>query len=179
MSKIGKQPITIPDGVTVTIDHSTVSVKGPKGELSRTLPEMVRFVQEEGKVVVSLDDGDTDNFNMWGLSRALVANMVVGVSEGYKKVLEFKGVGYRAAAKGDTLELNLGYSHPINVKAPEGISFEADKTTITISGINKELVGQIAAKIRAYRKPEPYKGAGIKYQGEIIRRKAGKKAATA
>lgn len=176
MSKIGKQPITLPSGVELKRQDGTITIKGPKGELSRAIPEGIEVQSEDNALVVSR--GERTHAAQWGLWRALVNNMVAGVSEGFSKTLEFQGVGYKAAVKGSDLELNLGYSHPITVPAPEGISFAVEKTSITVSGIDKELVGHVAALIRSKRKPEPYKGSGIRYAGEVIRRKAGKKAAT-
>lgn len=176
MSKIGKQTISLPSGVEMKRDDGTITFKGPKGELSRTIPENIEVKLEES--AVSIVPSGRTHASLWGLWRALVNNMILGVSEGFSKTLEFKGVGYKAAVKGQDLELNLGYSHPITVPAPEGITFGVEKTTITVSGIDKELVGQVAAIIRDKRKPEPYKGAGVRYSDEVIRRKAGKKAAT-
>lgn len=178
MNKIGKQPIEIPQGVTVTVDGSSVTVKGSKGELSRIFDPIVVISVEDNKAIVKVKS-EEKAAAIWGLSRVLLANMVVGVSEGFTKKLEFTGVGYKAVVNGDTLELALGFSHPIKYKAPEGIKFEADKTSITVIGIDKQLVGQVAAEIRSFRKPEPYKGKGIRYEGEHIRRKAGKKVAAA
>lgn len=177
MSKIGKQPISLPSGVELKRQDGTITVKGPKGELSRDIPEGIEVDVHEGTVAVSR--GNRTHPAQWGLWRALINNMVTGVSEGFSKTLEFKGVGYKAAVKGKDLELNLGYSHPITVTAPEGITFAVEKTSITVSGIDKELVGHVAAVIRSKRLPEPYKGAGIRYSDEVIKRKAGKKAATA
>lgn len=181
MSKIGKKPLLIPSGVEVKVDNSLVSVKGPKGELSKSIPSTVvmKIDGQELKIsplsktksrLVSID---------WGLARALIGNLIKGVTEGFEKVLEFQGVGYKATIKGNQLELGLGFSHPVIIDAPEGISFRTEKNMIYISGISKELVGETAAKIRHLREPEPYKGSGIRYQNEVIIRKAGKKAATA
>ena len=178
MSRIGKLPIPVPDGVEVTIDGLDVTVKGPKGELSRTLPEGVELSRDDDGAVIVTRLGDSrDERSRHGLVRALVANMVHGVSDGYARVLELVGVGYRAAPKGSDLELQVGYSHPVLIQAPDGINFEVPQPTrVVVSGIDKELVGQIAANIRKVRPPEPYKGKGIKYEGEQVRRKAGKAA---
>lgn len=176
MSKIGKQPIALPSGVEMKREDGTISIKGPKGELSREIPGTIEVKTEENMLTVAPTDGVHPA--QWGLWRALINNMVIGVSEGFAKTLEFQGVGYKANVKGQDLELHLGYSHPITVTAPEGVSFDVEKTTIKVSGIDKEMVGHVAALIRSKRKPEPYKGAGIRYSDEVIRRKAGKKAAT-
>lgn len=177
MSRIGKMPVPVPAGVTVTIDGSHVQVKGPKGELERTLSDLIEVKQEGEEIVLSAKEETAEANAQWGLSRTLVNNMVVGVTEGYEKKLELIGVGYRAQLKGSNLTLALGYSHPVEYAAPEGISFEVpDNTHITVSGINKERVGQVAAEIRAKRPPEPYKGKGIRYEGEYVRRKLGKAA---
>lgn len=177
MSRIGKKPVLVPAGVTVTLDGSTVTIKGPKGELTRTFTEFVRVEQEGEELhVVRVDDSSTSNAQQ-GLTRTLLNNMVLGVSEGFEKKLELAGVGYRAALKGKDLDLSLGYSHPVVYVAPEGITFEVpDNTHITVKGISKEVVGQVAAEIRMKRPPEPYKGKGIHYEGERIRRKLGKAA---
>ncbi len=181
MSKIGKKPIQVPKGVEVKIDGNLISVKGLKGELKRNLDRAVSVAFADEKITVSLktDSSDKKILAVWGLTRALLANMLKGVSEGFEKNLEFEGVGYKANVKGDELELNLGYSHPINIKTPAGITFKVEKNVIKISGIDNELIGHIAAEIKSKRPPEPYKGKGIRYAGEVIRRKAGKKAATA
>jgi large subunit ribosomal protein L6 len=178
MSRIGKYPVPVPDGVTVDIDGRHVTVSGPKGELSRELPEGVEVDRDDdGSVVVRAVDASRRSRERHGLSRSLVANMVTGVTDGYAKTLELVGVGYRAIAKGRDLELQVGYSHPVNVAAPEGIDFEVPQPNrIIIRGADKVLVGQIAANIRGVRAPEPYKGKGIRYEGEQIRRKAGKAA---
>ncbi len=178
MSRIGKLPIPVPAGVEVKVDGNTVTVKGSKGELTQTFNEnMAISVAEDGSIVVERPNDNRQNRSLHGLTRSLINNMVIGVSEGYKKTLELVGVGYRAALKGGKLELQLGYSHPVVVDPIDGITFECpEPTIINISGINKQLVGQVAADIRAYRKPEPYKGKGIRYQGEHIRRKEGKAA---
>jgi large subunit ribosomal protein L6 len=177
MSRIGKLPIPVPDGVDVTLDGLHVTVKGPKGELSRVMPEGVELTHEDGTIVVARTGDSRDERSRHGLVRALVANMVQGVSDGYSKVLELVGVGYRAAPKGSDLELQVGFSHPVLIQAPDGISFDVPQPTrVIVNGIDKELVGQIAANIRKVRPPEPYKGKGIKYEGETVRRKAGKAA---
>jgi large subunit ribosomal protein L6 len=178
MSRIGKLPIPIPDGVDVHVDGLTVTVKGPKGELTRTMPEGVELLRDDdGAVLVNRLGDSRDERSRHGLVRALIANMVHGVSDGYSKVLELVGVGYRAAPKGSDLELQVGFSHPVLVQAPDGITFEVPQPTrVVVSGIDKQLVGQIAANIRKVRPPEPYKGKGIKYAGEHVRRKAGKAA---
>lgn len=175
MSKIGKRPIPVPANVQITLDGGSVTVKGPKGTLSRPLDERVVVTFADNEITVAPAEGTHPAF--WGLWRALISNMVTGVNEGFSKKLEFQGVGYRAAVKGNDLELNLGYSHPITVPAPEGITFEVDKASITVSGTDREVVGQVAAEIRSKRLPEPYKGSGIRYEGEVIRRKQGKKTA--
>ncbi|WP_373577338.1 50S ribosomal protein L6 [Parafannyhessea umbonata] len=175
MSRIGKKPVTVPAGVTVTIDGTTVSVKGGKGELTRTFSDLVTIAQEGSEVLVTRNDESTESNAQQGLTRTLIHNMVIGVSEGFSKKLELTGVGYRAALKGTGLDLSLGYSHPVLVDAPEGISFEVpDNTHIVVKGISKEQVGQVAAEVRDKRPPEPYKGKGIHYEGEHIRRKLGK-----
>jgi large subunit ribosomal protein L6 len=178
MSRIGKLPIPVPDGVDVTLDGLTVTVKGPKGELVREMPEGVELSRDDdGQVVVTRTGESRMERSRHGLVRSLIANMVVGVTDGYSKALELVGVGYRAAAKGSDVELQVGYSHPVLIAAPEGIAFEVPQPTrIVVSGIDKVLVGQVAANIRKVRPPEPYKGKGIKYEGEQIRRKAGKAA---
>ena len=175
MSRIGRKPITIPAGVDVALDGNTVRVKGPKGELARTLHRDVIVRREEGTIVVERPSDQGEHRALHGLSRTLVANMVEGVTTGFTKTLEIVGVGYRAETKPFGLTLALGYSHPIEYKAPEGITLRAvNPTTVEVSGTDKEVVGQVAAEIRSLRPPEPYKGKGVKYQGEVIRRKAGK-----
>lgn len=175
MSRIGKQPIPVPAGVEVTIDGSHVSVKGPKGELSRTFSDIISIKQEGSEILVTRPDDSRTARSLHGLTRTLVHNMVVGVSEGYVKKLELVGVGYRAALKGNNLELALGYSHPVIVEPEEGITFEVpDNTHIHVKGIDNQRVGQVAADIRAKRPPEPYKGKGVRYEGEHVRRKLGK-----
>ena len=176
MSRIGKLPVPVPAGVEVKIDGNTVTVKGPKGELTQTFNEnMAISLGEDGSIVVERPNDARENRAMHGLTRSLINNMVIGVSEGYSKTLELVGVGYRAALKGKDLEMQLGYSHPVLVEAPENITFEVpSQTEIIVSGPSKEQVGQVAANIRKWRKPEPYKGKGIRYEGEHVRRKAGK-----
>ncbi len=174
MSRIGKEPITIPEKVTVTIDSRLVKVKGPKGELEYTHRPEVDVKMEEGALKVAPFTITKQSKSLWGLTRTLVNNMVVGVTDGFQKDLEFTGVGYKAAVKGKDLELHLGYSHKIMYPLPEGITAKVQKNTISISGCSKELVGFTAAKIRTFRPPEPYKGKGIRYSDEVIIRKAGK-----
>ena len=175
MSRIGRLPITVPSGVDVTIDGRHVTVKGPKGTLSRALHPDMTVSREDGTLVVTRPTEQKTHKQLHGLTRTLVNNMVVGVTDGYRKGLEITGVGYRAALSGKKLQLNLGYSHQIEIDPPEGITFEVENPTrLAVVGIDKELVGQIAAKVRATRKPEPYKGKGVRYAGEYIRRKAGK-----
>ncbi|GHJ46150.1 50S ribosomal protein L6 [Catellatospora sp. TT07R-123] len=176
MSRIGRKPIPVPSGVEITITGQTVKVKGPKGELQHTLSEpIVAERGESGELLVTRPNDERRAKELHGLSRTLVANMIVGVTEGYKKSLEINGTGYRVTAKGADLEFALGFSHPVVVNPPAGITFAVEKPTLFhISGIDKQLVGEIAANIRKIRPPEPYKGKGVKYQGEVIRRKAGK-----
>jgi len=175
MSRIGRMPIAIPSTVDVTIEGRRLTVTGPKGTLSRELHPDMSVSQEDGTIVVSRPTEQKTHRQLHGLTRTLVNNMVVGVTDGYRKGLEITGVGYRAAKVGEKLQLNLGYSHPIEIDPPAGISFELENPTrLTVVGIDKELVGEIAAKVRATRKPEPYKGKGVRYAGEKIRRKAGK-----
>ncbi|MEX2504250.1 MAG: 50S ribosomal protein L6 [Egicoccus sp.] len=178
MSRIGKLPVPVPENVTVELDGLRVSVKGPKGELTRVMPEGVTLGRDDdGSVTVTRNGESRTERSRHGLVRSLIDNMVVGVTDGYSKALELVGVGYRAAPKGSDVELQVGYSHPVVIAAPEGISFEIPQATrIVVSGIDKVLVGQVAANIRKVRPPEPYKGKGIKYEGEIVRRKAGKAA---
>ena len=177
MSRIGKQPIAVPAGVEVTIDGTTVTVKGPKGELTRTFPAMMIIKQEGEEIIVSRPDDSREARSFHGLVRTLIANMIQGVSAGFSKKLELVGVGYRAALKGKNLEMSLGYSHPVIIEPSETISFEVpNQSEIIVSGISKEEVGQFAANIRKWRKPEPYKGKGIRYEGEVVRRKLGKAA---
>ena len=175
MSRIGKMPVPVPNGVTVNIDGTTVSVKGPKGELSRRFPEGISFTIEDDKVVAARSSEEAQQKALHGLSRALIANMVEGVSKGYQKQLEITGVGYKAEPKPYGLLFSLGYSHTIEFKAPQGIKLTAPQPTqVLVEGADKEIVGQVAAEIRSLRKPEPYKGKGIKYAGEKVRQKAGK-----
>jgi len=176
MSRIGKKAVAVPTGVTVTISGQTVSVKGPKGQLSWTVAEEIEVKQEGAELVLSKRVDSTRAQAMWGLSRTLVNNMVVGVTQGYEETLELVGVGYRAAMKGSALSMQLGFSHEVDVPPPDGISFAVPKQTeIKISGIDKQAVGEIAARIRRIRPPEPYKGKGVRYAGEKVRRKEGKK----
>lgn len=176
MSRIGKNPVTVPAGVTLTQDGQKVSVKGSKGTLEFTMPSAVTGKLDGDQFTVTPVDDSKEARSMWGMSRTMVANLIEGVTNGYTKSLELRGVGYRAAMKGSTLNLQLGLSHDVNYDAPEGVSIAVPKATeITVSGINKQMVGQVAAEIRAYRKPEPYKGKGIRYVGEFVRQKEGKK----
>jgi large subunit ribosomal protein L6 len=176
MSRIGRTPIAVPNGVTVKIEAgNTVTVKGPRGELSRTVPMAMHLAQENGQVLVTRPDDEPSNKALHGLTRTLIANMVEGVTKGFSKQLELVGVGYKAEKRPYGLQLSLGYSHVIEYKAPKGITLTAPvPTQITVEGSNKEVVGQVAAEIRSLRPPEPYKGKGVKYVGEQIRRKAGK-----
>jgi large subunit ribosomal protein L6 len=176
MSRIGKSPVVIPKGVTVNINKNSVVIKGPKGELCRDFPPEISLKEEDGQIVVTRHSDHRTHRAKHGLVRALLNNMVMGVSNGFKRELHIEGVGYRAALQGKNLVLNVGYSHPITFEPPEGISFELDKTgrELAVAGIDKEVVGEIAARIRRVRPPEPYKGKGIRYVGERIRRKAGK-----
>jgi large subunit ribosomal protein L6 len=176
MSRIGKKAISVPSGVQVTIDGQTVSVKGPKGQLAWTVADEIQVQQEAGEIKLSPRDDTTRAAAMWGLSRSLVSNMVEGVTKGFEENLELVGVGYRAAMKGQALSLQLGFSHDVDLPAPAGITFTVPKQTeIKISGIDKQLVGELAARIRKIRPPEPYKGKGVRYAGEQVRRKEGKK----
>ena len=175
MSRIGKNPVVIPAGVDVKIDGQAVSVKGPKGELALMVSEPISVVAEDGSIVVTRPNDERRNRSLHGLSRTLVANLVTGVTTGYVTKMEIFGVGYRVQLKGKDLEFALGYSHPVPIEAPEGITFAVESPTkFSISGIDKQLVGQIAANIRRLRRPDPYKGKGIRYEGEQIRRKVGK-----
>lgn len=175
MSRIGKMPIAIPSGVTISVaENNTVTVKGPKGELTRTLPAVLTIKQEDGQLTVERPNDEKETRALHGLTRSLLNNMVVGVTDGYTRTLEINGVGYRAAKQGKSLNLSLGYSHPVVMEDPEGITTEVKDNQIIVSGISKEAVGQYAAVIRAKRPPEPYKGKGIKYIDEVIRRKVGK-----
>jgi large subunit ribosomal protein L6 len=176
MSRIGKKPVAIPSGVTVTVDGQTVTVKGPKGQLSWTVAEEITVTQEGSELNLATREDSQRARAMWGLSRTLVNNMVEGVTKGYEETLELVGVGYRAAMKGSSLSMQLGFSHDVDIKPPAGISFATPKQTeIKISGIDKQAVGEIAARIRRIRPPEPYKGKGVRYSGEKVRRKEGKK----
>ena len=175
MSRIGKAPIAVPSGATVTIDGQTVTVKGPKGQLSWTVASEIEVKQEGGDLLLSLREDTPRARSMWGLSRTLVSNMVTGVTAGFERTLELVGVGYRAAMKGNALSLQLGFSHDVDIDPPAGVTFAVPKQTeIKISGVDKQAVGEIAAKIRKIRPPEPYKGKGVRYAGEQIRRKVGK-----
>jgi large subunit ribosomal protein L6 len=177
MSRIGKEPVTIPSGVDVTLDDGVLTVKGPKGTLTQSIHPDMTVAIEDGQVVVTRPDDEREHRALHGLIRSLIANMVVGVTEGYQRNLDIVGVGYRAAPRGSGLTIQVGYSHPVEVDAPEGIEFAVPTPTkIEIRGTDKQLVGQVAANIRAIRKPEPYKGKGIRYEGEQVRRKAGKAA---
>ncbi|MBN8811937.1 MULTISPECIES: 50S ribosomal protein L6 [Sphingomonas] len=176
MSRIGKKPVTVPAGVTASIDGRVLSVKGPKGTLSLNLRDEISYTVEDGGIVVKPANETKQARAFWGMQRTLVQNLVTGVTEGFTKKLLITGVGYRAASQGKVLKLQLGYSHDVNIDVPEGIEIKTpDQTTVEISGIDKQKVGQIAAEIRRWRKPEPYKGKGIKYDGEFIFRKEGKK----
>jgi large subunit ribosomal protein L6 len=175
MSRIGKMPIPVPSGVDVTIDGNRIVVKGPKGELSREITPVLRVVRDDGSLRVERPDDSKRSRELHGLTRTLVANMVTGVTTGFRKGLEITGVGYRAQLVGSKLQLSLGYSHPVEIDPPAGISFELENPTrLAVLGIDRELVGHVAARVRAARKPEPYKGKGVRYAGEIVRRKAGK-----
>ncbi len=177
MSRIGKAPIPVPSGVEVSINGRQVAVKGPKGALDLEVPGEITVRQDGEEILVERPDDERQNRALHGLTRSLVNNMVVGVSEGFSKELQIVGVGYRAAPKGSDLELQLGFSHPVIVKAPDGIEFDVpEPTRIIVSGTNKQVVGQVAADIRSHRKPEPYKGKGVRYLGEHVARKAGKAA---
>jgi large subunit ribosomal protein L6 len=176
MSRIGKQPVAVPSGVTITLNGSDMTVKGPKGELAITFVPEVTVAQEDNVIKVSPINDTKRARSMWGMQRTMIANMIEGVTEGFVKKLEINGVGYRAQMKGNSLGLQLGFSHDVDFPVPEGLKIETpDQTTVLISGVDKQLVGETAAKIREYRKPEPYKGKGIKYAGEYIFRKEGKK----
>jgi large subunit ribosomal protein L6 len=175
MSRIGRQPIPVPSGVDVNIDGRKITVKGPKGELSHTVPEPIEIGLDDGELTVTRPNDQNTVRALHGLTRALLNNMIVGVTEGYRKTLEIVGVGYRVQAKGGNLEFSLGYSHPILVEAPDGITFNVERPTVfSVEGIDKQKVGEVAANIRKLRKPDPYKGKGVRYQGEQIRRKVGK-----
>jgi len=175
MSRIGRLPIPVPPGVEVTLDGQSVTVKGPKGTLSHVVSEPIRIEQGEGVLTVTRPDDERASRSLHGLTRTLVNNMVVGVTQGYEKPMEIRGVGYRVAAKGSDLEFALGYSHPVPVQAPDGISFEVSSPTkFVVKGIDKQKVGEVAANIRKLRKPDPYKGKGVRYEGEQIKLKVGK-----
>ncbi|MBI2062758.1 MAG: 50S ribosomal protein L6 [Candidatus Yanofskybacteria bacterium] len=179
MSRIGKKSIKIPQGVEIKIDGQSVKAKGAKGELERVIPDILDAQVKDGFIDIKLKDGtiyNKDSSRLWGLGRALVATIVIGVSSGFETALEFSGIGFKAQVKGDSIELNLGYNNPVIIQAPAGVTLQVEKNTIKVRGIDKEKVGQTAALIRAARPPEPYKGTGIKYRNEIIIRKAGKKA---
>ena len=176
MSRIGKKAVAIPQGVTATLDGQTVTIKGPKGQLSWTVVDEIEVRQENGELTLTPRDESTRARAMWGLSRTLVANMVEGVTKGFEQTLELVGVGYRAAMKGQSLSMQLGFSHDVDIKPPQGISFAVPKQTeVKVSGIDKQMVGEMAARIRKIRPPEPYKGKGVRYAGEQVRRKEGKK----
>jgi large subunit ribosomal protein L6 len=180
MSKIGKQPIQIPDKVTVNLQDNKLTITGPKGTLEKEIPQILEIKVENNKITIKPRKITSKQTKaLWGTWRALIANMITGVSQGFKKILEYEGVGYRATMEGNNLKLALGFSHPIQLTPPEGISFTTEKNTITVEGIDKALVGKVAAKIRGYRPPEPYKGKGIHYKDEVIRRKEGKKSVSA
>jgi len=175
MSRIGRLPIDVPSGVEVKIDGQSVAVKGPKGELTLVVRTPIAVALEDGQVLVTRPDDERESRSLHGLTRTLIANQIVGVTEGYSKGLEVVGTGYRVAAKGSSIEFALGYSHPITVDPPQGISFTVEgNNKLTVSGIDKQAVGEVAANIRKLRKPEPYKGKGVRYAGEVVRRKAGK-----
>ncbi|MBA3489825.1 MAG: 50S ribosomal protein L6 [Longispora sp.] len=176
MSRIGRKPIEVPSGVDLAVDGQTVSVKGPKGQLSHVIAEPIKAERgEDGQLYVSRPNDERKAKELHGLSRTLIANMISGVTTGYKKTLEIQGTGYRVTAKGSDLEFALGFSHPVVVAAPKGITFSVEKPTVfSVEGIDKQQVGEVAANIRKIRPPEPYKGKGVRYQGEIVRRKAGK-----
>lgn len=175
MSRIGKLPIPLPSGVTVSVDGQNVAVKGPKGELALTVSEPIKVALEDNTIVVTRPDDEAKSKSLHGLTRTLIANNVHGVSTGFTKTLEIVGTGYRAAAKGANIELALGFSHPVVVEPPQGITLTVEgNTKIIVSGVDKQAVGEVAANIRKIRKPEPYKGKGIRYEGEFVRRKAGK-----
>ena len=175
MSRIGRLPIDVPSAVNVTIDGSAINVKGPKGELSLVVPSPIEVALEDGQLLVTRPDDERNSRSLHGLTRTLIANQIIGVTEGYSKGLEVVGTGYRVAAKGESLEFALGYSHSITIDPPKGISFTVEgNNKVTVNGIDKQAVGEVAANIRKLRKPEPYKGKGVRYAGEVVRRKAGK-----
>ena len=175
MSRIGKKLILIPENVELKTDKERISIKGPKGELSLQINPGIKVETENSRLKVSLEKENKENNAIWGLTQALISNMIKGVSEGFEKKLEIQGVGFRAEVSGENLILNVGFSHPVNLKIPENIKITVEKNIITVSGIDKGLVGQVAANIRKTKKPEPYKGKGIRYLGEQVRRKAGKR----
>jgi len=179
MSRIGKKPIQIPEGVRVEIHQNKIRVEGPKGKLEKNIPSEIDVQIKEGMILVSPKSKTKKAKALWGTIRQIIYNMVEGVTKGFEKKLEIEGLGYRASVSGDELILEVGFSHPVKIKKPEGINFSVEKNIITVSGIDKELVGQIAANIRRVRPPDPYKGKGIRYLGEVIRKKAGKKAVAA
>lgn len=175
MSRIGRKPITVPANVEVTVTDGVVTVKGPKGQMAQALPPVINIAREDGALTVHRTNDQPDVRALHGLIRSLLANMVTGVTDGFNKALVINGVGYRATKDGDNLRLAVGYSHPVDIAAPQGITFDVPAPTrVVVSGINKELVGEVAAKIRSTRPPEPYLGKGIRYENEVIRRKAGK-----
>ena len=175
MSRIGRLPISIPAGVDITVDGSAVTVKGPKGELALTVASPIEVKLEDGQVVVTRPDDERASRSLHGLTRTLIANQIIGVTTGYSKSLEVVGTGYRVAAKGSGVEFALGFSHPVSVEPPAGITFTVEgNNKLTVNGIDKQAVGEVAANIRKLRKPEPYKGKGVRYAGEVVRRKAGK-----
>ena len=176
MSRIGKRPVAIPGGVTASIENGTLSVKGPKGNLTLGMSDLVEYKVEDGQISIMPANDTKAARSHWGMQRTMVSNLVEGVTAGFTKILDIKGVGYRANAQGKTLKLQLGYSHDVDLSVPEGLEVKTpDQTTVEISGIDKQAVGQFAAEVRRWRKPEPYKGKGIKYRGEFIFRKEGKK----
>lgn len=185
MSRIGKQPVQIPQGVELTLEGNTVKVKGPKGQLETTVHKNVSLERKNDEalgdvlVVTVKDENKPSDRSLWGLSQRLIENMVKGVTEGYQKQLEFVGVGYKVSVSGNVVKMSVGFSHDVDFKLPEGIEAQAEKNTLTITGIDKQLVGETAARIRKIRKPEPYKGKGIRYSDEVVRRKAGKAAKAA
>lgn len=176
MSRIGKKQIKIPEGVEIKVESGRAAVKGPKGELEKEFPEGLNIQIRDGSVSVSPKEGSDKNSEIWGLGRALLAAMIKGVSDGFEKTLEFSGIGFKAQVNGENLELNLGFTNPVIIKAPKGVTFKVEKNLIKVRGADKEAVGHVSALIRASRPPEPYKGTGIKYKDEIIIKKAGKKA---
>lgn len=179
MSRIGKLPVKIPAGVNIEISGKNVKITGPKGSLERVVPTQISVTQDAGEIKVAVKGQNDNSSALHGTIRAILQNMVTGVTQGWSKKLELVGTGYRAEVNGDTLSVAIGYSHPVKINAPKGISFRVEKSDITIDGIDREVVGQTAAKIRSFRPPEPYKGKGIKYKDEVIRRKAGKAAKAA